>query len=327
MRYPLRLAVLLLSASIVAEGRDSLFGRTAPSGSQEAASAESSGAQPAKDGGDAGTTSDASGDGQKRNGNNRRKGVGQKREGAGQKNEAVEEIPDEGGVRIRPVKLNEGLVTKDQTVFQVSRIDKPLARETSASFREAWAAFRNQNQLGEDGFTRITRPVVTLKAKCLQDLGEGRWLVDAEWTNPGLGDWCPVGTNADKAILVLETGAAKVGDTVEVSAVHVGLVEARFDCEVPPAAGRRITLRRHAFLGQVALPDDEATRALFQKAVAEGRKSPEAVVVQVRDCKTCGGVGYLRRAVPGKIQDAHDPCPEGCDRGHQRVPVLVTFKP
>lgn len=334
MRHPFLAVVCLLAACILASGADSLFGKRMPASGQDTAPADTPMEEPAKQGGDGGTSSEETSDGQKSGSDRKRKGGGQKREGGGQKREGggqkkdhAEEPPDEGGVRIRPIKLNEGIQSKDRTDFQISRIDKPLAKETGAAFREAWAAFRTQNQVGDNGFSRVTRPVVTVKARCLQDLGEGRWLVDAEWTNPGLGDWCPAGANADKAVLVLEPGAAKVGDALEVNAVHVGLIEVRFDCEVPPAQGRRITLRRHAFLGMAALPDDDATRARFQQVVAEGRNPPEALVVQVRDCKGCGGVGYLRRPVPGKIQDARDPCPEGCERGRQRVPVVVTFKP
>lgn len=332
MRHPCLAVVWLLVASVVPSGADSLFGKRVPAGSQETTPADTAMDEAGQKDSDVGTTTGASADEQKsseerkRRRAERRKIVNQNREGSGQKKEQADEDSDEGGVRIRPVQLNEGIQTKDRIDFQLSRIDKPLARETSTGFREAWAAFRAQNQASDTGFSRVTRPVVTLKVRCLQDLGEGRWLVDAEWANPGFGSWCPVGANADKAVLVLEPGAAKVGDALEINAVHVGLIELRFDCEVPPAQGRRITLRRHAFLGMPVLPDDEATRARFQQAVAEGRNPPEAVVVQVRDCKGCGGVGYLRRPVPGKIQDARDPCPEGCERGRQRVPVVVTFK-
>lgn len=240
------------------------------------------------------------------------------------------DAPRDEGVRVRPLVMDKGVEPKARMDFQLSRIDKPLARETTATFREAWAAFRRQNQItgqGERSFARLPQAPAPLKARLLQDLGDGRWLVDAEWANPGLFDWCPAGANADKAVLVLDAGEGKVGETLEVNAVHVGLVELRFDCEVPPAAGRRVTIRRHAFMSTPVLPDDEATRALFQQAVAAEKAPVSVMLVQVRDCKACGGLGYVRRAVPGKIQDAHDPCPEACDRGHQQLPVLVTFRP
>lgn len=257
------------------------------------------------------------------------------------------------GVVIRPVKLDAGIEAKERKDFSLSRIDKPLAHETSANFQAAWINFRAQNQLLDDGsgrkvFRHIPQPVMPgypgadlkglvingspLTAVLLeQDLGEGRWLAQAKWSNHGMGDWCPPGDNADKVIVLLAEGEGRViGDRrqlVGVNFVHVGLVEARFDCKVPPADGKRITIRRHAFLAQPSLPDDEATRTAFQEAVAEGKYPVQVVVVQLRDCKVCGGVGYLRRSVPGRIQDERDPCTGGCSGGEKWVPVLLTFKP
>lgn len=238
---------------------------------------------------------------------------------------------DDVGVMIQPILMDEGWMIKDKMDFQLSRIDKPLAKETSAFFRDAWSAFRAQNQIviaGESKrFTRVQLVTHELKAKLLQDLGDARWLVDAEWNNPGPMTWCPVGTNIDKAILVLDEGQGAVGETLVLTVAHLGLVQARFDAKVAPANGRRITIRRHAFAASMPLQDDEATRELFQKSVAAGNAAVEAVVLTNRDCKTCGGLGYVRRSVPGKIQDARDPCPDKCDRGNVTVPVLLTFKP
>ena len=235
------------------------------------------------------------------------------------------------GVLIQPILMDQGWMVKDKMDFQLSRIDKPLAKETSAFFRDAWSAFRAQNQIVTVGeskrFTRVQVTTHELKAKLLQDLGDARWLVDAEWNNPGPMTWCPAGKNTDKAILVLDEGQGTVGDSLTLTVAHLGLVQARFDAKVPPANGRRITIRRHAFAASTSLQDDDATRELFQKSVAEGSAAVEAVVLTNRDCKTCGGIGYIRRSVPGKIQDARDPCSEKCDRGNVTVPVLLTFKP
>jgi len=237
---------------------------------------------------------------------------------------------DDVGVMIQPILMDQGWMIKEKMEFQLSRVDKPLAKETSTLFRDAWAAFRAQNQIVVDGdskhFVRAPITIHELKAKLLQDLGDARWLVDAEWNNPGPMTWCPVGVNADKAILVLDQGQGAAGETLTLNVVHVGLVQARFDSKVAPAAGRRITIRRHAFATLTSLQDDEATRELFQKAVAAGSPAVEAVVLMNRDCKTCGALGYVRRSIPGKIQDARDPCPDKCDHGKLSVPVLLTFK-
>jgi hypothetical protein len=238
---------------------------------------------------------------------------------------------DDAGVIIQPILMDQGWMIKEKMDFQLSRVDKPLAKETSTLFRDAWAAFRAQNQIVVDGgskhFVRTPITIHELKAKLLQDLGDARWLVDAEWNNPGPMTWCPAGVCADKAILVLDQGQGVVGETLTLTVVHVGLIQARFDSKVAPAAGRRITIRRHAFATLTSLQDDEATRELFQKSVAAGNPAVEAVILINRDCKTCGALGYVRRSIPGKIQDARDPCPDKCDHGKLTVPVLLSFKP
>lgn len=308
----------LLSALRPAEARDSLFGRRVRDGGQSAETTPASPEKPAAEESrrkpaepDAFGKPDASHQ-------DRQRAEGDKSD---------KEAPRDEGVRIRPVTMDDGVAPKERVDFRLSRIDKPLSHETSAVFREAWASFRRQNSLKDGVFTRVPQVPYSLRAKLLQDLGDGRWLVDAEWVNPGLYSWCPAGANADKAVLVLAAGEGKPGATVEVNAAHIGLVELRFDCEVPPAAGRRVTIRRHAFASVPILPDDEATRALFQQAVAAGRAPVAAVIAQERECKVCGGIGYVRRPVPGRIQDERDPCPGGCEKGDRWVPVLVNFKP
>lgn len=236
--------------------------------------------------------------------------------------------PDQG-VRIRPVKLAEparDLPVAETVEFRLSRVDKPLARETGAMFRQAWAAFRAQHRRVDDGFERLPGVTFSLRATFLQDLGEGRWLVDAAWNNPGHHAWCAPGAHATQAIVVLADPAAKPAAPAALTVTLVGLVDARFDCAVPPAAGRRITLRRHAFLETPPLPDDAATREAFRAAVARGDKLHVVVAVE-RDCKACNGLGFIRRPVPGKIQDARDPCPAGCQGGSRRTATRLNFAP
>jgi len=330
---------VLLLAAVSAPARDSLFGRRATA-EEKAAAQEPAAPQPKPV--------------------NPAKPAEPSKEADGAKSaEVPKESPPaekDEGVIIRPVKLNAGIEIKERKDFSLSRIGKPIAQETASDFLAAWTMFRAQNRLVDDGsggktFKRIPQPVfpgspvseapgaagaavdagVTgFRLWLQQDLGEGRWLARAQWCNRGLGDWCPPGDNSDTVIVVLPEGEGKVPGYEALTGlglVHVGLVDARFDCKVPPAEGRRITTRRHAFIAQPTLPDDEATRALFQQVVAAGRHPVEVVVVQRRDCKTCGGIGYLRRAVPGRIQDERDPCTGGCAGGDKWVPVLLTFKP
>lgn len=336
MRSVVWAMVLLVGLAGEAAARNTLFGSTsggetiqpatppADAGADTARTVE----EPSKDDGSR-QRDGAKGKGGQGRGQGQGQGHKGRRDGGGSdKPDAAAEPPAEDvGVIVRPVRMDDGLEVRERMDFRLSRIDKPLAHETTAAFREGWALFRSQNGLSDDGgFIRRPQLALPVKARLLQDLGDGRWFAEAEWANPGAFAWCPAGANADKAVVVLGEGEGKVGETLSLNAVHVGLVELRFDCSVEPAAGRRITLRRHAFLAAPALPDDEATRQRFQQAVAAG-KAAEVVMVQVRDCKACGGVGYIRRSVPGRIQDAHDPCPGGCEKGDQRVPVLVTFRP
>lgn len=325
----LALALLcLFSATGTLAARDSLFGRRVrDAGSSESAPSESGKSKPADEPQQAQEPDPFGKAAEKRREREKSESRREQEKAEGDSAGKEASAPKDEGVRVRPVTMDDGVEPKERMDFQLSRIDRPLARETSAVFREAWASFRRQNSLKDGVFTRVPQVPYSLRAKLLQDLGDGRWLVDAEWVNPGLYDWCPAGANADKAVLVLAAGEGKSGETVEVNAAHIGLVELRFDCEVPPAAGRRVTIRRHAFASVPILPDDEATRALFQQAVAAGRAPVTAVIAQERECKVCGGIGYVRRAVPGRIQDERDPCPGGCEKGDRWVPVLVNFKP
>ena len=331
--------LVLLSGAILAPGRDSLFGRRATaedlSPAPEQAEPQTKPTQPTKPAEGPKVAADAK--------------ASEENDKAAPEEKTTEK--DEG-VIIRPVTLDAGIEMKERKDFSLSRIDKPLGHETSSDFRAAWRNFRAQNQLVDDGsgrkvFRRIPQPVIVCYTggvsdsrgavgspgwpvfRLEQDLGEGRWLAQAYWRNKDLGDWCPQGDNREKVIVVLTEGEGEISDNVlsGLNFVHVGLVEARFDCKVPPADGKRITIRRHAFIAQPSLPDDESTQALFQQAVAEGKYPVQAVVGQRRDCKVCRGIGYLRRQVPGRIQDERDPCTGGCSGGEKWVPVLLTFKP
>lgn len=248
---------------------------------------------------------------------------------AGREAPEEKEAPAEDDrVRIRPIELakaEKDLPVEARMDFRLSRIDKPLSPETSALFLESWKAFREQHALAEGVFERLPGAPLGLSLALRQDLGEGRWLADADWTNPGALAWCRQGPNSGQVIVVLDA-PGRPAERREVTALRIGLVEASFVAAIPPAEGRRVRVRRQAFVETAPLADDEPTRRAFQAAVESG-KALRALVAQARDCRSCGGVGYLRRKVPGKIQDARDPCPGGCDRGKREVGLEVTFRP
>jgi hypothetical protein len=235
---------------------------------------------------------------------------------------------EDGAVRIRPIEFAQAerdLPVDSRMEFRLSRIDKPLSTETSALFQTAWVSFRKQHILVEGSFERLPGAPLPLRVTLRQDLGDGRWLVDASWSNSGALAWCAPGANKAQAVVVLDA-PGNPGEQRAISALRIGLVEASFVSLIPPAEGHRVRVRRQAFVESSPLPDDEVTRAAFQSAVAAGRNL-KALVVQEQDCRSCGGVGYIRRKIPGKIQDARDPCPGNCERGHRQVGLEVTFRP
>ena len=246
----------------------------------------------------------------------------------GKSDPAGKPAAEDKGVRVQPVSVaspKSDLVPGVAQDFRLSKIDRPPSPETSAIFREAWAAFRSQYRREGEGFTALPGVSLALNARLLQDLGEGRWLAEAQWNNPGHHAWCPRGPNSAQVVIVLEGEGAK-GQSRQLEVAMVGLVDVRFDCELPPAEGRRITLRRRAFLETPALPDDPSTREAFRLAVGAGADL-QVRLPRARDCKACNGVGYLRRPVPGKIQDARDPCPAHCDAGRVTGADTLTFRP
>lgn len=232
-------------------------------------------------------------------------------------------------VRIRPVDLvqrDRDLPLSETLEFRLSRIDKPLSHETSALFRQAWEAFRAQHRWHQSRFERLPGLQLSMGVMPLQDLGEGRWLVDAEWTNPGHFTWCRPGPHASQAIVMVANSAIRLEPQRALPVTLVGLVDLRFNCEIEPAAGQRLTLRRFAFLETSPLPDDEATRTAFSEAVQSGANL-SAVVALERSCKTCNGLGFIRREIPGKIQHARDPCPSNCRSGKRWLAVEIAFRP
>ncbi len=257
------------------------------------------------------------------------------RNGEGDKGGRAGEHEPDAGVRIRPVDLASTSLdagVAERVEFRLSAIGKPYAKlETAAAFARAWHAFRHQHRLVEGKFERLPGRPRFLKAKLLQELGQGRWLMgdvqlDSQFPpSEGFLKGAAGRQQAGQAIVVLADDRGAVGETLILPVLAVGTVDARFDCKVPPAEGRRITLRRPAYVESPVLPDDEPTREAFRRAAAAGGLM--AVLPETRDCRACNGLGFTRRPVPGKIQDARDPCRPCGETGRMAADTAYQFRP
>ena len=265
----------------------------------------------------------------------RRKDREKGKEGRGNRHKGEGEAEPDTGVRVRPVDVAgaslEAGVT-ERIDFRLANLGKPYAKvETAAAFARVWHAFRHQHRLVDGKFEPLPGRPRFLKGKLLQDLGQGRWLmgdVQLDSQFPPSEGFLKGGAGRQQpaqAIVVLADGRGAAGETVILPVLPVGTVDVRFDCKVPPAEGRRVTLRRPAHVEAPVLPDDEATREAFRGAVGSG--GLVAVLPEARDCRTCNGLGFTRRPVPGKIQDARDACRACAETGKVTADVAYRFRP
>ncbi len=240
------------------------------------------------------------------------------------------ELNDESKpVRIRPIDLvqpGRDRPISETLEFRLSRIDKPLSRETSTLFRQAWEAFRTQHRWVNSRFERLPGLQLSLGVTPLQDLGEGRWLVNAQWSNPGHFTWCPRGPQTSQAIVMFANSTVRPEPQMALPVTLVGRVNLRFNCEIEPAVGQRLTLQRFAFLETPPIPDDDVSRNAFNEAVQAGINLSAVLAVE-RSCKPCNGLGFIRREIPGKIENARDPCPAKCVNGKRWLAVEIIFRP
>ncbi len=265
----------------------------------------------------------------------RRKDREKGKDGRGDRHKGDGDAEPDAGVRVRPVdvastSLDAGVA--ERIDFRLANLGKPYAKvETAAAFARAWHAFRHQHRLVDGKFEPLPGRPRFLKGKLLQDLGQGRWLmgdVQLDSQFPPSEGFLKGGAGRQQpgqAVVVLADARGASGETLILPVLPVGTVDIRFDCQVPPAEGRRVTLRRPAHVEAPVLPDDEATREAFRAAVAA--QGLFAVLPEARDCRSCNGLGFVRRPVPGKIQDARDPCRACAETGKVTADVAYRFRP
>lgn len=230
------------------------------------------------------------------------------------------EDPDQVTITpFRPAKLP---TAKESRTFHLAKLNKPLAFETTRELQRLFSAFASQHILDATSgdFSKAPGAVTAIAYTVVQDLGENRFLAKGNW--PALnGD--PLLEGKDSLVVLLLDKPAEVGAVGRCTGLHVGMVALGFTAKFAPLEGKKLTLRREAFL-QCA-PVDESAAALQKFVEAINRGAELSVVTTERiTCKNCGGLGFTREAQKGKIEDKRTPCKE-CDGGG-KVPLVTETK-
>jgi hypothetical protein len=107
--------------------------------------------------------------------------------------------------------------------------------------------------------------------------------------------------------------------------MHAGTVSLLFTAEYAPLTGRRLTLRREAFIECATLENSPAGLQKFVEAINAGAEMSVTTDEQVA-CKKCGGFGQLREPQKGSLTDKLTPCAE-CIKGKVTISVETRFVP
>jgi hypothetical protein len=223
----------------------------------------------------------------------------------------------------RPMILPEAKSTR---TFQLSKINRLGATETSKEFQRLYSAFAKQSIVDGSpaGSSKALGYLTTVTYSILQDLGDNRYLAKAAWPAAGPNDALAAGVDT-MALLLLEK-PAKVGDTGNITGMHVGTTAVLFTPDFAPLKGRRLTLRREAFLECKTLEDSPAGLQRFVEAINAGSELTATTDESV-PCKKCGGLGFTREAQKGQLLDKRVPCADCASTGKLIIAVETKFIP
>ena len=215
---------------------------------------------------------------------------------------------------------------KTNRTFQLSKINKLGSTETTKELQRLYSVFASQRIVDGSpaGSSKATGYLATVNYSLLQDLGDNRFLAKAAWPAAGPNEALAAGVDT-MAILLLEK-PAKVGDTGKLTGMHVGTVALLFTANYPPLVGKRLTLRREAFVECGTLEDSPAGLQKFVEAVNAGADMTTTTNEQV-PCKKCGGLGFTREAQKGQLLDKRVPCPTCASSGKVIISVETKFAP
>ena len=237
---------------------------------------------------------------------------------------AAEEV--DNSVVITPFRSLTPPEAKTSRTFQLSKVNKLGFTETSKELQRLYSAFATQRVIDGSpaGSSKATGYLATVNYSLVQDLGDNRFLAKASWPPAGPNEALAAGVDA-MAVLLLDK-PAKVGDTGKLTGMHVGTVALLFTASYPPLAGKRLTLRREAFVECATLEDSPAGLQKFVEAVTAGAEMSTTTNEQV-SCKKCGGLGFTREAQKGQLLDKRIPCADCASSGKVIISVETKFLP
>ncbi len=223
----------------------------------------------------------------------------------------------------RPSFLPEAKTTR---IFQLSKMNRLGSTETTKELQRLYSAFATQSIVDGSpaGSSKAMGYVTTVTYSILQDLGDNRYLAKAAWPAAGPNEALAAGVDT-MAMLLLEK-PAKAGDTGSIKGMHVGTVAVLFTPDFAPLKGRRLTLRREAFVECATLEDSPAGLQRFVEAITGGAEL-SATTNETIPCKKCGGLGFTREAQKGQLVDKRIPCADCASTGKQIISVETKFVP
>jgi len=215
---------------------------------------------------------------------------------------------------------------KTSRTFQLSKVNKLGFTETSKELQRLYSAFATQRIIdgSPSGSSKATGYLATVNYALVQDLGDNRFLAKAAWPAAGPNDILAAG--ADTMAVLLLDKPAKVGDAGKITGMHVGTVALLFTATYPPLVGKRLTLRREAFLECATLEDSPAGLQRFVEAITAGAEL-SVTTNETIPCKKCGGLGFTREAQKGQLLDKRVPCADCASTGKLIISVETKFVP
>ena len=223
----------------------------------------------------------------------------------------------------RPTLLPEAKSTR---TFQLSKLNRLGSTETTKELQRLYSAFATQSIIDGSpaGSSKAIGYVTTVTYAILQDLGDNRYLAKAAW--PAAGPNEALAPGVDTMVLLLLEKPVKVGDTGKITGMHVGTVAVLFTPDFSSLKGRRLTLRREAFLECVTLEESPAGLQRFVEAINAGAEL-SATTNETIPCKKCGGLGFTREAQKGQLLDKRIPCADCASTGKLIISVETKFIP